>query len=369
MKKGLTLGLVLVFALAIGLGLVACGSEAEESTTSVTETSTTVAAQQPIALKYATTFTETEAGGRTVQYFCDRIKELTGGAVTFEINFGGTLGTSTEELGLVSSGSVDMISLDHAACADELPLLSFPRWVPATLTPSKVIDYFNNLVFYLEPSAGLIQDEAEAHNIMYLGFTAGGGSVFIAKEPFTALSDLVGKKFGAAGSSAPFEDLGYTVVLSSPSETQEKLSSGVIEATHMAFVPSVDLKLYEVAKGYMSDGMYAAGGAFTINIDTWAKLTPEAKQAMYRAAKDSEIFSIDLDASDTAARTTSLTDAGVTLGKLSSQDATTWYQALFDASAADCLTRAKALGVTDDMIAVLTAAADFAKVTWTPPAQ
>ncbi len=103
MKKGLTLGLVLVFALAIGLGLVACGSEAEESTTSVTETSTTVAAQQPIALKYATTFTETEAGGRTVQYFCDRIKELTGGAVTFEINFGGTLGTSTEELGLVST--------------------------------------------------------------------------------------------------------------------------------------------------------------------------------------------------------------------------------------------------------------------------
>ncbi|MBN1629998.1 MAG: TRAP transporter substrate-binding protein DctP [Thermoleophilia bacterium] len=389
MKRFLTVGLVMVVALALCLGVAACGEEEAVETTATTaapattattavpettsttavapETTTTEAAeptQEPITIKYATTFIETEAGGKIVQHFCDYVEDATAGAVEFDIFFGGTLGTNMEELGLVSSGSVDMVSLGHPPFADQIPLLNFPMWAPPDAQGA--IDYFNYLVFDNPDTSKLIQAEAAANNVIYLGFTAGGGNVFIAKEPFTKLSDLVGKKFGAGGSIPAFEAMGYTVVQSFPPDTYENLSRGVIEATQMGFVPTVNLKWYEVCKYYMFDGTYAAGNAFTVNLDTWEKLTEETQAVMYEAAAETETFSLELDAADTEASIKLLTDAGVTVGTLSDEDIAMWWDLLFDVSAGDCMARAQNLGIVNEMTTVLTAAAEFTGVEWSP---
>jgi TRAP-type C4-dicarboxylate transport system substrate-binding protein len=380
-RKAFIAGLVLVLALA--MGLVACGGD-EESTTATTPTTpttvapasttttapattTTVAAQEPITLKYATTFIETEAGGKIIRHFCDYVEDATAGAVVFDIFFGGTLGNVMEELGLVGSGSVDMISFGNPPHGDQVPLLRFPTWTPTDAETA--VDYLNFLTFEDPDTSALIQAEAAANNIIYLGFTSGGGNVFISKEPFTKLSQLVGNKFGADGAIPAFEALGYSVVQTSPLDTRESLSGGVIEATQMGFVPSVSLKLYEVAKYYMWDGTYAAGNAFSVNLDTWAKLTPETQAIMYEAAVETEAFSLELYAAETEADLKVLKAAGVTVGSLSAEEQAAWYRLLFEASAADCMTRAKNLGIVDDMTTVLTKAAAFTGVTWTPPAQ
>ena len=146
------------------------------------------------------------------------------------------------------------------------------------------------------------------------------------------------------------------------------MSRGVIDATQMG-LPTVNLKWYEVAKYYMWDGTYAAGNAFSVNLDTWAKLTPETQAIFYDAAKDSEAFSLELDKVDTESNLKVLQDASVTVGTLSAEDQAAWWKNLFDASAADCMTRAEKLGITDNMITVLKAAAEFTKVEWTPPAK
>jgi TRAP-type C4-dicarboxylate transport system substrate-binding protein len=122
----------------------------------------------------------------------------------------------------------------------------------------------------------------------------------------------------------------------------------------MGFVPTVNLKWYEVAKYYMWDGTYAAGNAFSVNLDKWAKLTPETQAIFYEAAKDSEAFSLELDAQDTAANLKVLADAGVTVGTLSPEDQAAWWLNLF---------------ITANMTTVLKAAAEFTKVEWTPPAK
>jgi TRAP-type C4-dicarboxylate transport system substrate-binding protein len=384
MKRALILSLGVVLALAMGLAVAACGGDEETTTTGASttaapettttegetpttegETTTTVSAQEPITIKYATTFVETEAGGKIVQHFADYVEEKTGGAVTFDVYFGGTLGTNMEELGLVSSGSVDMISLGHPPFADQLPLLNFPMWAPPDAQTA--MDYFNHLTFENPDTSVLIQEEAAKNNIIYLGFTAGGGNVFIAKEPFETLADLVGRKFGAGGSIPAFEALGLTVVQSFPPDTYENLSRGVIEATQMGFVPTVNLKWYEIAKYYKFDGTYAAGNAFSVNLDTWAKLTPETQQIFKDAAKETETFSLGLDAADTEASITMLTEAGVEVGRLSDEDIARWWNLLFTVSADDCMTRAETLGIVDEMTTVLEAAAEFTGVTW--PAQ
>jgi TRAP-type C4-dicarboxylate transport system substrate-binding protein len=375
MKKAMILGLVLVLALAVGLA--ACGGTSEETTTTAATPATTattaapqttttaapdtttssVAAQEPIVIKYASTFQETESGGKIIQHFCDYVEDKTAGAITFDI----------EELGLISSGSVDMISFGHPPYGDQVPLLNFPMWAPPDAQTA--VDYFNYLTFENPDTSPLIQAEAAANNIIYLGFTSGGGNVFVSKTPFTKLSELVGKKFGAGGSIPAFEALGYTIVQTFPPDTYENLSRGVIDATQMGFVPTVNLKWYEVAKYYMWDGTYAAGNAFSVNLDKWAKLTPETQAIFYEAAKDSEAFSLELDAQDTAANLKVLADAGVTVGTLSPEDQAAWWLNLFNASAADCMTRAEKLGITANMTTVLKAAAEFTKVEWTPPAK
>ena len=381
MKKVLILGLVVVFAL--GMVLVACGGAEETTTTAAPATTTTaapattttaapaettttvsVATQEPITLKFASTKQPTEAGGKIIQHFCDYVEEATEGAVTFEVFAGGTLGNPMEELGLVSSGSVDMIAFGHPPYGEQVPLLNFPMWAPPDAQGA--IDYFNYLTFEDPETSVLIQEEAAANNIIYLGFTAGGGNVFISKTPFAKLSELVGKKFGAGGSIPAFEALGYTVVQTFPPDTYENLSRGVIDATQMGFVPTVDLKWYEVAKYYMFDGTYAAGNAFSVNLDTWAKLTPETQAIFREAAKETEAWSVELDATDTAAAIETLKAAGVTVGTLTPEDQAEWFQLLFEASAADCMTRAEKLGIVDNMKLVLTKAAEFTGVTWTP---
>ncbi len=358
MRKPLLLGFLAVIALA--MVLAGCG-EAKETTT------TSAAGQQPITLKMATTFVETEAGGKIAQHFADYIEEKTGGLVTIEIYPGGTLGGPPELLDLVSSGSVDMVPLGHPPLADKLPLLNFPMWAPGS--PQAAVDYFNELVFNNSETAPLIQAEAEANKVKYLGFTAGGSNVFISKTPFQKLSDLVGKKFGAGGSIPAFEALGYTVVQMFPPDGYENLSRGVVDATQMGFVPTVNLRWYEPAKYYMFDGTYAAGNPWTINLASWAKLTPEVQQIFLDAAKDAEAYSLELDKTETEAAIAMLKENGVTVGELSAEDKANWYQLLFEASAKDCLDRAARLGITDKMITVLKAAAAKTGVTWAPPAQ
>jgi len=250
-KKASILVLALVLASGLGLGVAACGRDevpttttataptttttAPETTTTTTTapettTTTTVPSQEPLSLKFATTFQETEAGGKIVQRFCDYVEEKTAGAVTFDVYFAGTLGAGVEELSMVRSGSVDMIVLRSDLVSDQVPLLSFPMWAPSG--GRTAIGYFDHLVFDDPDTAALIQAEAAINNVMYLGCTIRGTGVFIGTEPFANLSDLVGRQFGASGPPAAFEALGYTLVENLPSDMYEALSGGVVQHTN-----------------------------------------------------------------------------------------------------------------------------------------
>jgi TRAP-type C4-dicarboxylate transport system substrate-binding protein len=377
------LGLVLVLALAVGLA--ACGEEEETTTTqattattappttaattATTEATTTTAAanaQEPIVFKMATTYQETETGGKIAQHFIDYVEDATGGVVTFELSPGGTLGSPPEMLGLVSSGAVDIIPFGHPAAGADLPLLNFPMWAPGS--QQDAVDYFNHLVFENPETAPLIQEEATAHNIIYLGFNAGGSNYFISKTPFATLADLEGMKCGVGGMIPAFEAIGLEPVESFPPDTYENLSRGVIDCTQMAFAPSVQMSWYEVAPYYMFDGTYAAGNPWTVNLDSWAKLTPETQQIFMDAAAESETWSIQLVLEEEAAALETIIAAGTSEGDLTAEDQKMWWDALFAAAADSSWAGAVAGGYTDEMGAILAAAAEFTSTTWAPPA-
>jgi TRAP-type C4-dicarboxylate transport system substrate-binding protein len=385
-KRGLIVGLVLVAALAIAI--VSCSrardtdvaiatTASENGTTSSTMVSlttttamreTTVAplTQEPMTIKYATRFKEDDTGGKVIRRFIDYVKEATGGVVAFEVFFGGVLAGDSEELGLVGSGSVDMTSLALSGYADRLPLANFPMW--AAPDAQAALDYAHHLVFDEPRTSLLIQAEAGVDNIFVLGFTSGGGNVFVSRRAFTGLADLSGKRFGASGFVPALEALGCDIVKTNSARMHDALAEGVFEAVRAGFKGSIDLKLYDVAKHFVWDGVYGVGSSIVINLDTWARLAPETRAVFYEAAERAADYSLELDSGYVSGQLEMLADAGVTVGSLGTEDTDKWYRLLFEYGAQGCMSRAQNLGIVEDMVAVLTEAARFMGLDWSPPA-
>jgi TRAP-type C4-dicarboxylate transport system substrate-binding protein len=364
----------------LALALVACSGKTGTTTTTTTgppttgattasaptvaETTTTAAPQEPITLKFATSFGQTEPGGQVVQHFCDYVEEETAGVVTFDIYFGGELGASTEELGLASNQQVDMVSLGQQLFGEQLPLLSFPASPPPDAETG--LQYYDKVVFQDSDTAPLIRAEAARNNVLYLGFMSGGGNVLISKTEFSSLADLAGKRFGVAQFGTTYETLGLGVVDMQPADIYDGLSNDAIDAVDIDLATALKLKLYEAAQNFAWDGTYAAGNVFTINLDSWDQLTADTQRILNEAAQDAAQFSLDLDTESTQAELKTLSNAGVTVDTLSSDDQTAWWKNLFAAAAADCMTRAKNADVSDSMATVLEAAANYSGLTWTP---
>ncbi len=377
MKKTSILGLILLLALTVVLS--ACTGKKETTTTAtsvpttaaptttttaVVETTTTAAPQEPITLKFATSFEQTEPGGKAVQHFCDYVEEETAGVVTFDIYFSGALGAGPEELGLVSSQQVDMVSLGQQLYGDKLPLLTFPAAPPPDVQTG--LEYVDKVIFQDRDTAALIQAEAARNHVLYLGVTSGGAKVIVAKAGFSALADLAGKKLGVAGPKSAFEALGFGIVESPLADTYKNLSTDVIEAVDVDLATALRLKLYEVAQSFTWDGTYTGGSVLTVNLDSWDQLAPDTQRIMREAAKDTAQFSLDLDVENTQVQLKSLTDAGVTVASLSPADQSAWWKNWFAGAAADCVARAAKLGVAGNMKIVLEAAAGYSGLTWTP---
>ncbi len=381
-KKAPTLATLAVLAMAVVL--VSCAEQQQvtttmkhastsstslassSTTTTLATTTTTIESQEPILLHFATGFAQTDAGGRIAERFCDYVEDETAGVVTFRISFddpGVRAGTGLE---LVGSGAVDLVSLDQTQYAEQLPLLNFPASV--ALDAVSVVDYSRYLVFENADTSRLIEAEAASQNIRYLAVASGGPNLFVAKNPFAGLSELVGKRFGAGGLAAAYEAMGLTVEPIMAEDLVPRLADGGIDATRMSLSMVMRAKAYEVAEGVLRDGTYDTGGIVTINLDTWANLTSETQQIFKSAAADSESFSVELSETGSQADVKMLADAGVTVGILSVEEQALWWSNLFGAYAADCLARAEKLGIIDDMIAVVKAAAEFTRTEWEPPA-
>jgi len=403
MKKGLVLGSVLAIAAALGLGFTACTADGPDTTTAsvttsitvettsttvpatsttVETTSTTVATtstsspmsttttafpQEPMTLRFATTSAKDETPGRIIRRFVDHVEEATAGAITFDVFYDSTLGAAAEELALVRSGFVDMVCLRLSAFPYQLPLLCLPECRPGE--GRTAVDCLDHITFQNRDTVPLIHAEAKANDISYVGFVAGGPNVFVGREPFVTLADLSGLRFGAAASAPALEALGVTVVETSPAGMYEALAGDVVDVTRAGFSTTMDLKWYEPAEHYVWDGTYAAGNALTVNLRTWARLSPETQEIFYEAALDAETLSGELSAAEVRLSTGALEEAGVTFGSLSPEDQATWSFLLFEDGASERMRRAITFGLTSDMTTVLSTAAAFSGIPWAPLAE
>lgn len=367
MKTKKVLALLLALCMVFSLAACSSSSSTEDTETADTTTEETADAEEAeadsdityetVTLTATTSYNENESGGTQFQYFADYLSDLTDGAITVDITFGGTVASASEELTFLSDGSVDIACIQTPVYSDLLPLMQFSSWCLEGI--SEALDFYNYVGFDNEASAELIQQEAADNNVIYLAFTAGGPNVWLSTQSLESIDDLVGLKFGTSGSTTVYEQLGLSAVSCQVSDTYESLSRGVIDAVVMAFTPTVSMKWYEAATNYLFVGTYACGNPFTVNLDTWNSLSEDAQNALIEAAEATSAYSIELQEELLEEYLTTVEEAGCTVNYMAEEETATLYATYYEVNSESCMDRAADLGIEDNMQVVLDAVADY----------
>lgn len=359
--------LALVLSIAMLFTFAACssaGTAASASPSAGTPSTGETVKVDALTIKFSSTFNENETGGEVLKYFQQQLSDLSGGAITANISWGGTLFTSADELDAVMDGAVNMIALGHMPHLDTLPSLSFPSFAPDSA--QNAIDYFEEIMFNNADSSKIIQSEAEKLGVKYLNVIAGGSNAFCAKYAFTDLSTLVsGSSSFGNFDAAPFEALGFKVTAITPPETYDSLQRGLIDATQMALAPMTSLSWYEVAPYWALDNTYSAGNFFTVNLDWWNGLTDAQREVIEKASDATETYSVNMFTDSDDTNITKIEEkTGNKFVAFSDEDCAKWWGILFEAKAKDALARAETNNMTDDMVKILQVAASFTKYDW-----
>ena len=148
MKK--LIALLLSLSMILALGLTGCSSSSSsddaEETTEATESEEETTEEEDaddaddssssdsvvypeMTLTVSCSYGETETAGQTLAYFLDYITEASGGNIQFDVYWGATFCSASEDLTYVQNGSVDMTLLSVAEYTDVLPLNNFPNWI------------------------------------------------------------------------------------------------------------------------------------------------------------------------------------------------------------------------------------------------
>ena len=318
----------------------------------------------PLTIEFSTIYNETETGGQIIKHFEEYISNLTGGAITMNIFWGGTLFTDPEALDGVNSGAVNMTALGHMPHLATLNYLAFPGFAPGGTKAA--LDYFDTLMFKDPETSALIQQEAADNGIIYLNVLAGGANAFCTTYEFTDLDSMIAgsKSFGNMD-AAIFEALGFQVTSVGPGDCYDALQRGLIDSTQMGLAPMVSMGWEEVASYWALDGTYTAGNMFTANLEWWNGLTDAQRQAISQACDEVEEYSAGIYDDSIATDCATIEEkTGNKMVEFSDADIDRVWAATFDAKADSAMETAKANGKEEGMTKILEKAAEITGYDW-----
>ena len=318
----------------------------------------------PLTIDFSTVYNETETGGQIIKHFEEYISNLTGGAITMNIFWGGTLFSDAEALDGVNSGAVNMTALGHMPHLATLNYLAFPGFAPGGTKAA--LDYFDTLMFKDPETSALIQQEATDNGVIYLNVLAGGANAFCTTYEFTDLDSMISgsKSFGNMD-AAIFEKLGFQVTSVGPGDCYDALQRGLIDSTQMGLAPMVSMGWEEVASYWALDGTYTAGNMFTANLEWWNGLTDAQRQAIQQACDEVEEYSAGIYDDSIASDCATIEEkTGNKMVEFSDADVERIWAATFDAKADAAMQTAEANGKTEGMTKILEKAAEITGYTW-----
>jgi C4-dicarboxylate-binding protein DctP len=295
-----------------------------------------------------------------------RVKEKTGHTITFTEAYGGSVAKANETLAAVENGLLD-IGL-YCVCFElsRMSLNNFPFWVPFGPESAEVAIRAARKVYDEHPA---LTAPMKRHNQVLLGL-AGFDNYHIGSTfSWEKLSDLKGRKIGAAGPNLPWlQGSGAVGVSTTLPEAYNALKSGIFEGFIMFPSAYNGYKFYEPAPHYKQISLGAVGVmVMTINSRSLARLPQDVQKIIAEVGRDYEVrVGKALDQSN-AAGLERLKAAGAQVSQIAPAARREWAEGLKDwpAKAAKDIDRRgmPGLAVLKSYVAALKAEG------WVPPVE
>lgn len=244
---------------------------------------------EPIVITYADYLPDSSTFGRMSQFFQENVTERTGGAVTFENYWAGSLLGQPEQLAGVRDGIADIGLIFGGIFPSELPIASWLLALGLDQTGSPLHDFaagtaaMQELASTWEP----LREEFADNGLMPLYWTSTVPFMALCTDPITSGDDAFeGRNTRASGvfQSGATEALGAIPVTVAFNEIYEGLQRGVLDCALMdpGSIPAFDFA--DVAQEFVPLSIISALGGYTVNLDFWESLPSELQNIIYEEA-------------------------------------------------------------------------------------
>lgn len=247
----------------------------------------TVEDMDPVVLRVSDVSPETASNVVALGEWMDYVTAETGGKVTFETYFSGTLHSSTEALTALEQGLTDITFFYPGHVAAQAPIAS---WVNQSFAAEGAVGFPHTgmastvaITTLFEESEDL-RSELAAYNAVPFALWSGQTFDLLCTEPVDSLASARGKLVNTGG--VPWIDevtaLGMTNEYIELPEEYEALQRGVINCVTGSVSPLMTRGAWEVAKYYTPvDLSPPVTNGYLFNSETWANLPLEVRQIMH----------------------------------------------------------------------------------------
>ena len=225
-------------------------------------------------------------------FFADKVKELSGGAMTIEVYTSGVLGSEKESMQALQTGggSVDIFRGNTNSLGDynlnKLSLFSMPY----TFRDRE------HLWTVLESDIGtsyLAEPQEEGSRMVGLFYTEEGARHFFTSREIGGMSDLNGFKMRVPKTQVMSDTVKALGIEPTPidwGELYTSLQTGVVDGAEQPFAGYYNNKFYEVSPYYILDGHTYSPGIVLMSEAVWNKLSPAQQQVITEASAAAQAF-------------------------------------------------------------------------------
>lgn len=239
-------------------------------------------------LRYASYNPPRGMGPETAKWMMEEITKRSGGDITFQQYFGGTLMSAKETLRGIQKGTSDMGYLFVPYFPNELKTWTVAEpFVLGPQSPAKRGAFFWELYANSpEMEKELKQWNQKVVAIRVFGTHSVGGSI-----PIKSLKDLKNLRIRVAGGfdALHMSNLGAKIVFLRGAEVYSAMQKGAVDANYTPMTSHYKYKLYEIGKNphlLLIPQFVGSIGLITINLDVWNSLSANSKKIITEVGKE-----------------------------------------------------------------------------------
>jgi len=365
MKKRSFLMVVLALIFAMSMILTACGDKDKSGTGG----GDTVTESKPITLKVNNFMPQEVPPALGTAEACVKLEELSGGNITTEEYYNGTLLGFDDSWQGTSEGAVD-VAMVAIAVIDQNTILNhvFANPIAGLNTDQvKTTQMFNELIDK-EPS---LNAELETKGLHWLSLQAMANlNLHLSSKVVKTMSDVKGINIEGLGavSSQYWQSIGASTTTVDPGEYFTSCQKGIIDGmfTHWACVNNYGLNdvlhthtvFGDFTEEYPSGSGISTGCmGYAVNLDTWNSLSKEQQDWLTEAFRFGALRSAEMDTESNQVGYQKALENGDTIINITGDDLKPWNDAMtkvVDAWIAECdkagETNAKAVQATLDKL-------------------